>query len=256
MPEISKTNLNRIFSPFVFLLIWYILSFCIKAPLILPYPHTVFFRLCALVKTAAFWKNFAFTFLRVIIAFVITFLLGFTAGLLSADYPAFKAFLSFPLAVIRVTPVISFILIALFWFKSGSVPVFVAVLMSLPVMISGAEKGFEKNQENLEKQFKAKSRGLTGFKAFRYIRLPAALPALMAGCEASFGLSWKVVAAGEVLSIPRFAAGSLMQLAQVHLETANVLAITITLVIISYICQHLLTWIASKISSKNNKKTL
>lgn len=256
MPEKLKTNLSRILSPFVFLLFWYAISFCIKAPLILPYPHIVFFRLCLLIKSAVFWKSFAFTFLRVIISFLITFILGFCSGLLSSDYPAFKAFLSFPLAIIRVTPVISFILIALFWFKSGSVPVFVAVLMSLPVMISSSEKGFKKNPENIEKLFKAKSRGFTGFKAFIHIRLPAALPALLAGCEASFGLCWKVTAAGEVLSIPRYAAGSLMQLAQVHLETPDLLAITVFLVLISWLCQKLPGILASKISSKKYKNAL
>ena len=131
-------------------------------------------------------------------------------------------------------------------------PVFVAVLMCLPIVITASQKGFEGNSENLEKLFKAKSRGFTGFKAFRYIRLPAALPAITAGAESAFGLAWKVVAAGEVLSIPRHAAGSLMQQAQVHLESDDVLAITGFLVLFSCLCQ----FAFSKISSKNDKKTL
>ena len=90
-------------------------------------------------------------------------------------------------------------------------------------------------RENQEKLFKASCYGFTGFKAFRYIRLPAALPSLMAGAESVFGLCWKVVAAGEVLSIPRYGAGSLMQYSQLHLETADTLAYTLAIIIFSYI---------------------
>ena len=98
----------------------------------------------------------------------------------------------------------------------------------------------------------AASRGFTGFKAFWYIRLPSAAPALISGAQSAFGLSWKVVAAGEVLSIPHNSAGSLMQQAQVHLETSDVLAITLALVLVSWLCESAFT----KISSKNHKNTL
>ena len=236
----NKTRLCRISSPVFLILIWYAVAAFINAPLILPYPHSVLLRLFELAETTLFWKAFLFTFLRVIIAFVISIITGFFSGLLAADSKCFAAFLEFPLELLRATPVIALILPALFWFTSDIVPVFVSVLMNLPIIITASQKGFEKNPENVEKLFKAGSRGFTGFSAFFYIRLPAAMPAFLTGMESSFGLTWKVVAAGEVLSIPHHAAGSLMQQAQVHLESADVLAVTLALVIISYICQKLL----------------
>lgn len=254
----------KILSPFFFLLIWYAVSAIIAAPLILPFPHQVIQRLFELSVTTVFWKAFAFTFLRVIISFLISLIMGFFLGLIAADSKVFSAFIDFPLELIRATPVIALILPALFWFTSDVVPVFVSVLMCLPIVITSAKKGFEKNPENLEKLFKAKSRNFTGLKAFWYIRLPAATPALLSGAESAFGLSWKVVAAGEVLSIPHYALGSVMQLAQVHLETTDVLAVTFALVLISYVCQHLFVIARSqrrrsipiKRYSKNHKKTL
>ena len=78
---------------------------------------------------------------------------------------------------------------------------------------------------------------MTGWKAFWYIRLPSAKKALDAGAESAFGICWKVVAAGEVLSLPRNAAGTMMQRSQVHLETAEVLAVTTILIITSLLTQ-------------------
>ncbi len=232
------------------------MAFIIKAPLILPYPHFVILRLSELIKSQNFWLSFSLTILRVLLAFFLSFVFGFFSGLFSADSKVVKDLLSFPLGVIRATPIISFILLALFWFKSGFVPVFVAFLMSLPVMTSSAEKGFEKNIENQKKLFMASCYGFTGFRAFIYIRLPSAMPSLASGLESSFGLCWKVVAAGEVLSIPRKAAGSLMQKAQVHLETVDLLAFTLALVFISFVFQFLLHIVLSKISGKKSLKTV
>lgn len=253
----NRVRICKILSPFFLILIWYAAALIVNAPLILPFPHKVLIRFLTLSHNPSFWLSFLFTFLRVEIAFALSLALGFFTGLLSADYPAFRAFLQFPLAVIRVTPIIAFILVALFWFKSDSVPVFTALLMSLPVVISAAEKGFEKNTENQEKLFKANSRGVTGFVAFRFVRFPCAVPALLAGAESAFGLCWKVVAAGEVLSVPHYAAGTLMQTSQVHLETADTLAVTFALVVISYACQCLFRLLCfGKISSNNHKKAL
>ena len=247
-----KESFCKIISPFFLLLVWYAVAAIIRAPLILPFPHSVLIRLFELGRTILFWKAFAFTFLRVIIAFLISLITGFFLGLFAADSKAFAAFLAFPLELVRATPVIALILPALFWFTSGLVPVFVSVLMCLPLVITASQKGFCHSPENLEKLFKAGSRGFSGIRAFFYIRLPAAAPALASGAESAFGLSWKVVAAGEVLSIPRFAAGSLMQQAQVHLESADVLAVTLALVTVSFFCSFGL----KKISSIIHKKAL
>ena len=230
----------KFFSPVLFILLWYGLARIVNAALILPYPHSVIIRLMTLVQNKNFWLSFGMTLLRVFISFKITLLLGFVFGLLSADYPAFKNLIAFPLAVIRATPLIAFILLALFWFKSSGLPVFVAVLMSLPVMISAVEKGFEHTKENQEKLFKASCYGINGLRAFYYIRFPAAKASIFSGAESSFGLCWKVIAAGEVLSLPKYAAGTMMQQAQVHLETCDVLALTLVLVIFSIICQKII----------------
>ncbi len=242
--------LNRILSVLLILLIWYVAALLIKAPLILPLPQDVFLRLCRLVITKRFWLAFSFTILRVFIAYFITVVFGTILGLLNADCPVLKPYISLPISIIRSTPVISLILLALFWFKSGIVPVFVSVLMTLPVMTSAAEQGFFKDEEKQKKLFMAKCYCFTGWNAFRYIRVPAALPFLYSGSEAVFGMSWKVVAAGEVLSLPKFGAGALLQQAQVHLETTDLLAVTIMLVLISLIFEKVMKTINSSKKGK------
>ena len=162
----QKRILRNFTSVVLSIILWYILSLIIHAPLILPYPHMVVKRLFILFAASSFWMAFLFTFLRVLLAFFLTLIAGFFLGLLSADFKIVKDLLTFPLSIIRTVPVISFILLAVFWFKSDFVPVFVAFIMALPVMLTACEKGFSMNKEVHEKLFKAECFGFTVFKAF------------------------------------------------------------------------------------------
>ena len=232
---------------FIFLL-WIILSKLVNASLILPGPVAVFKAMGTLLKTPAFYRAFAWTFVRVLLSFAISVLAGTLLGVLCGISTTAKDFFELPLAIIRATPVVAFILVALFWFKSGTVPVFVSVLMTLPIMTTAVANGFYKSDEKLLAM--AQTFCLSKKQIFRYIKLPALIPFFMNGMVSTFGLTWKVIAAGEVLSLPKNAAGTLLQKAQVHLETPTVIAITIILVAVSFILERLFLFAVNKLVRK------
>lgn len=243
----TKTIAAYLLSIFVLLAAWFFLSKLINAELILPSPLEVFSSMGSLVKTKAFWQAFAHTFLRVIISFAITVVIGTALGIAAGFSKFLRDFFELPLAVIRATPVVAFILIALFWFKSGTVPVFVSVLMTLPIMTTAVANGFSKADEKLMGM--AKVFCLTRSQIFKYIQFPSLVPFLLNGMVSSFGLTWKVVAAGEVLSLPKYAAGTMLQKAQVHLETSTVIAVAIILVLVSFVIERLFMYAVKRISS-------
>lgn len=219
------------------LLLWYVLAKLTNASLILPSPVQVFSRMGELLKTPAFYRAFAFTFARVLLSFLISVVLGTLLGLISGLSGFARNFFEIPLAIIRATPVVAFILIALFWFKSGTVPVFVSILMTLPIMTTAVSNGFFKTDEKLLSM--ARSYNFSKGQIFRFIQLPSLVPFFLNGAASTFGLTWKVIAAGEVLSLPKNGTGTLLQRAQVHLETPSVMAITIILVAVSFLLERL-----------------
>ena len=233
-----RTIAAYILSLVVIVAAWFIVARIINAELILPSPVKVFSSAVDLVKTQAFWRAFAQTCLRVVISFGITVLLGTIIGIVCGFSGFIRDFFELPLSIIRATPVVAFILIALFWFKSGTVPVFVCVLMTLPIMTTAVSNGFSKTDEKLLAMSKVFN--FTRGQVFRYIQLPSLVPFFLNGMVSTFGLCWKVVAAGEVLSLPKLAAGTMLQKAQVHLETSTVLAVAIILVTVSFIIERLI----------------
>ena len=63
------------------------------------------------------------------------------------------------------------------------------------------------------------------------------LPYFFSGALSAFGLSWKVVVAAEILCLPKSAIGSALQTAKVHIETTDVFAITMSIIIISFVLE-------------------
>lgn len=223
---------------FIFL-IWVLSSHLINSELILPGPAKVFSKMLLMFTKVEFWKAFAFSFLRVIASFFISVISGTLIGFVCSVSNFMHNFFELPVAIIRSTPVVAVILTALFWFKSDYVPVFVAVLMALPVIITSVYQGFTKKNEKL--LFMAQCFNFNKSQIFRYVTLPELKPHFFSGCQSTFGLCWKVVAAGEVLSLPKAGFGAMISKAQVHLESAEVMAITIILVLVSFFLEKLVS---------------
>jgi NitT/TauT family transport system permease protein len=204
------------------ILLWEAAAKAVGADIILPKPGSVLGEALTLYPTSRFFAALIATFFRGLSAFGISLLLGGVAGLACGLFPAFDAALAPLLTIIRATPVLALILVALLWFPSGAVPIFAAVLMSFPIMVTSAAAGARAADGRLVEM--ARLFRVPRREELLRLRLPAAAPFLISGARSALGLSWKVVVAGEVLAQPIRALGSGMQDARVMLETPRVFA--------------------------------
>lgn len=201
---------------------WKLAATAVGADIILPAPERVFATLSHIAGTDRFLSALGATALRGLAAFVISMLLGMVFGFAAGISPRFEALLGPGLTVIRATPVLAVILIALIWFPAGIVPVFSAVVMAFPVVAADVAAGVRSSDQRLLDM--ARSFNVPRREASLRIRLPSAMPHVVSAAKNAVGLSWKVVVAGEVLSQPANALGTGMQNARVMLETAEVFA--------------------------------
>lgn len=246
---------NRYFISFLSILcifaVWIICSVIVSSSLILPPPLQVLKAIIELCGSSSFWHDFAFTFLRVILAFCVSMICGFILGVAAGYFKSAEYFLEVPLSIIKASPVISFILIAFFWFKSGTVPVVIAVVMTLPAIVGDVKAGIQNTDLSLLKM--AKVYRLSAFQVFWNIRMNAVKPFLQSAAKTAFGLCWKVVAAGEVLCLPKYSAGTILHTSQMHLETARVIAVTVLLVVSSLLVEKLFVLVYRFLSGQNQK---
>ncbi len=254
-------RLLHCFSVLIILALWQVVAVFVNSPLIVPSPFLTVARLFELCKTQAFYKAIALSSLRVLTGFLLAVVAGLFAGILCGRFKSFRVFMEFPLAIIRSVPVVSFILLAIFVFSSNFVPVFCTFLMGFPIMTDAVSSAFGFSQEEEKLFFMADVFKLTKVQRLRYIFLPHFKPFFKSGILSVFGLSWKVTAASEVLSVPKNALGAVLQNAQVHLETSTVVATTSVIVALAFFTEKLILFIFDSIfkfltSVQKTKKTI
>jgi NitT/TauT family transport system permease protein len=228
----------------VLLGLWVLAAVLVDAVIILPPPQQVAAALLRLAGSWDFWRSVGTTFLRGISGFLISLLTGLAVGVAAGVSLPVHALFKPLIAVIRATPVLSVVLIALLWFKTGTVPVFSSFLIAFPVITQNIIIGIRQTDKNLLEM--GRIYGLSAPRRILLISIPSVVPYLVSGAQTALGLTWKVVVAAEVLSIPAFGVGSRMQLAQMSLETAEVFAWTAVAVILSGLSQ----WFFSMITGR------
>jgi len=233
----TRNKLIAAVSVILFFLLWESLALLLNTPIVLPTIEAVAVRFFYLTGTKLFWKSLGFTFLRVLFAFFITFFAGLVLGFASGLSEKVRVFLVFPLSLIRGTPVVALIMVMLFWFDSPSLPVICAFLMNLPVMTDIVSKAVQNTSKELLEMagiFK-----VPFSKKLTHIYLPETGSYIEGGARTVFSQGWKVVAAGEILALPRNALGTLIQDNRILLESSSVFALTLCLCFLCIVSEKL-----------------
>ena len=141
MQKFYRRSAPVLLSLAVWLLLWQMLSLRLDAEILLPAPHVVFRRFCALLVTAELWTAVLFSFVRIAGGFLLGLLCGASAAALSARFRPVKEFLSPAMALIKASPVASFTILLLTWVPSRNLSAVIAFLMTLPVIYTNLLAG-------------------------------------------------------------------------------------------------------------------
>jgi NitT/TauT family transport system permease protein len=248
MKDSTSTFERRIIgivSTVLFLVIWKIASVRVGAEIILPSPEDVFLRLIKVAQSRTFKLAVGSTALRTFYGFILSFAAGFVVGIACGSSRRIDAALAPLISIIRTVPVMSVILLAMIWFQTDGVPVFVCFLMVFPIITANVRQGVDGVDRKLLGM--GTSYNLSRFQILTNITIPSVVPYVLAGLRASIGVAWKAVIAAEVLSQPLRAIGTGLQFSQMNLETAEVMAWTIAAIVFSWISEKLLDLAVKKL---------
>ena len=214
------------------LMVWQLAATAIGQKLFLVSPLAVCATLARLLPTAGFWATVAFNAGRIIDGFLLAAACGVLLAGLAAWMSPVRALLRPLMLTVRSIPVASFIILALLWLKNaGNLAVFISFLMVLPVVYTNVLEGLGRVDGKLLEM--ARVFGLTGWGKVRCLYVPAALPSFTAACRVGLGLCWKSGVAAEVIGITRGSIGEKLYDAKLLFDTAELLAWTVVIVLLS-----------------------
>ena len=164
--------------------------------------------------------------------------IGVFLGILTAKSSLFRWLFAPLRALIKATPVASFILLALVWMYTGVVPAFISFLMVLPTIWSNVEQGIWQTDAALVEMTQAYRFSLS--KRIRLLYIPSVLPYFLSAFSTGLGLGFKSGIAAEVISLPKRSIGLNMYYAKIYLETPDLLAWTVILILLSILIEWIL----------------
>ena len=215
--------------------VWQAASIIVHKSLLMPSPAETFTALGTLLGEANFWLSMGLTFYRVALGLIISFITGVLLALLASRSPMLQSLLRPIVAAVKSTPVISIIVLALVWFSSSDVPIFSCVLLCFPIFFANTLSGIQsvdKELLELASVFKVR-RG----RVLREIIVPSVLPNIYSATSICLGFSWKSVVAAEVLSSPKYAMGYELYKTKIYLETPELFAWTLAIIVISIVVE-------------------
>ncbi len=240
-----------VISVLLILIIWKISALIIGAEIILPSPELVLLSLFRITTTQGFFQKIGSTVFRGVLGFIISTFSGIVVGILAGISPRFKSFVKPIISVIRTTPVIAVILLALIWFNTNYVPIFVAFLMAFPIVCGNIIEGITTIDKKLLEM--AKIYKLPLKKQVFHIYIPSILPFIVASASLSLGVIWKVIVAAEVLSQPKWGIGTSLNEAKAFLMTTEVFAWTVIAILLSVISEKLFDRVLKSIPWRENE---
>lgn len=213
----------------------------VGSELLLASPVTALKTLCGLAVQAGFWAT-AFTSLwRIFLGFLLAALAAALLAWMSSRFSACRFLVSPLVDVLKAVPVASFIILALMWVSGRQLSTLISFLMVFPVLYGNTLAGFDcADTQLLEMAYVFR---LSGFKKFKAIYLPAALPSFTAGCRTGIGLAFKSGVAAEVIGLPAGTIGEKLYEAKLFLSTGELFAWTAVLILLSILCEKLILWL-------------
>lgn len=230
----------------VWLCLWQVLYWLVGTEILFASPLSVCKRLLSLLVTTDFWQKTAASLLGIGAGYLSGAAVGVILAVLTSLSEWLYVIFRPMLTVIKSTPVVSFIILALVWMEKASVPIFISFLMVVPMVWANLASGIRETDQNLLEM--AHAYGFSKRQILKQIYIPSVLPSLLTALTTAIGFAWKAGIAAEVISTPRQSIGAQLYNAKVYLETMDLFAWTVVVVLLSMLFEKGIVYLIGKIS--------
>jgi len=251
-----KSALKKLLAIAFWIGIWQVAYMIVQQEILIVSPAQVVMRLFELIQEKDFWHATLLSLLRIMEGYLLAVVIGVILAILTTKI-SFLYDLFYPvLSLIKATPVASFIILALVWIGRDNVPMFISLLMVLPIVWSNVSAGIIGVDKDLLEV--AKVFGFSKVKTIVKIYIPSILPMFLSACTTGLGFAWKAGISAEVISVPTFSIGTQLFNAKIYIETQDLFAWTLVVVLLSVIIEKLVVTIISRLGGRrgvSNDKT-
>jgi len=179
------------------------------------------------------WGIIGNTLQTAVLGYALSLLIGTVAGALVSRIPPLRAAVGSIVSALTTMPSIAWVPFAIILFgQSTSAILFVVIMGAAPSIAGGLITGVDYTPPLLLRA--GRTMGLRGYALYRYLILPASLPAYIAGLKQGWAFAWRGLMAGELVVqiIGHFTIGQQLSVDQQSLDFAGASAMLIVILVI------------------------
>lgn len=223
------------------LVAWMLVAALVAQPLILPGPGAVVMALLRLMCDAGTWAILVGSGARILGGLALAAVCGGVLAGVSARSRAFARLVAPALSFVKATPVACVVVLLLMWLGSAHVSIAAVFLMALPGVYFSLAEGLAQVNKPLEQTFRL--HGVRGWRLFCAHTWREVLPFVLSCARAVIGMGWKAGVAAELIGMAVGTVGEHIYQAKLLIETADLLAWTVLVVVASWVCERVLVWL-------------
>ena len=233
---------------FFWLIVWQFAALLIDNSILMAGPWEVIQAFFHLMPEKSFWLSIMVSFGKISAGFLLAFFGGILIGWLAFLHPVFGEFLAPVISFMKSVPVASFVILALIWMGSGRLSSLITFLVVFPVIYVNTIAGLKSTDKELLEMAQVFS--IKGWRKGRCLYWPALLPYLNSSCKTALGMSWKSGIAAEVIGVPEGTIGEQLYLSKIYLNTAELFAWTLVIILVSAGFERLFLVIFNRVGKK------
>lgn len=209
---------------------------------VLPGPVPVLARLLRDARDPGFYVAVAMTLQRALVGYAVALVLGSLVGLAVARSHTLRAAIGSVITGLQTMPSIVWFPLAILLFgMTERAILFVVALGAGPAIANGLIGGIDHIPPLLLRS--GRVIGARGLQLYRYVVLPAALPAFVGGLKQAWAFAWRSLMAGELLLIAghQLSLGVRLQVARQSSDARGLLATMTVVLLIGMVIDALFT---------------
>lgn len=198
-----------------------------------------------------FWMGVQNTVMRGIQGFALSLVIGTVLGIAVSQWHVLRNAIGAMITGLQTMPSIVWFPFAILLFGLDSSAIYFVVLMgAIPSIANGIINGIDDVPPSYLRA--GHMLGARGWRRYRFVVIPAALPAYVAGLSQGWAFAWRGLLAGEIIvSIPEVPAlGTQLNQAAVNGQSANLLALMIVVLVLGMIASFVFSTIGQRVRAK------
>ena len=226
---------NKLVAVVIALLVWQLTAMAIPQRILLVGPVEVFLRLFTIWREPGFTSSLANSLGHIVLGFAIGYLVGIGLAVLAYKWKTVETLLWPWVITIKSVPVASFVVICLIWLSTRNLSVFISFLIVFPITyqnILSALRGISRELIDL-----SRLEDMGYFRKVKDLYLPQISAGLISTASLTAGMAWKAGVAAEIIGTPSPSIGKELYLSKIYLDTDDLLAWTVIIVILSVACE-------------------